>query len=1156
VTTLSAGGRQKTRYCIRCGQPFEAAVVGAVLCPACGGSPIEREPFVTLTDTAKNAGATRFETSSGAGTLQERPPADQAADDRSGQQGFGWQVGDVILDTYEINRIFTSGGMGNVYKAHHRAWNIDLAIKSPNARSLARVGGVADFIAEAETWVDLGLHPHIVTCYYARTLDDVPHVFAEFVEGGSLLDWIRDGRLYAGDDTQALDRLLDVAVQFAWGLGYAHEHHDGMIHQDVKPANVLLTLEGIAKVTDFGLVGASAVPAEEAPAGLLGTRLVRGTAMTPAYCSPEQADGTVLTRRTDIWSWGLSVLEMFSGRPFWATVPGAATGQLAPQALEHYVQEGPPVSGIPRMPSPLVKLLSHVFQLDPRARPHDMDIVVTRLLEIYELAVGREYPRRKPESVGLRADSLNNRALSLLDLNREDEALRTWEEALDIDPHHPETTYNLGLLLWRSGKRPDDLALVRELEAVTTTRRADWRGYAYLGRVHMERGDVAAAEMAFREAANLGAEDSDMSRDSAALVHTHPAVCVHTFRDHTDYVEDVAITADGLRAVSVGLDTSVRIWSVAQGTCRRTLQGHRAKLFAVAIDPSGRYALSGGWDAKVHVWDLLAGCSVRVLSGHTGHIRAVAFTHDGRFALSAAGTNPFRKGAVPDNTVRIWDLNSGRCVRILRGHATGVQDIAVTPDGEYLLSVSGAYERSGAIDNTLRIWHIARGTCVQVIEGHQGWIRSVAVSADGKYALTAGEDRSLRLWAIDSGACLQTLLGHRGRVTSVAFLPEGTRAISASWDATVRLWDLNTGRCLRTFEGHGKTISAVVAAPDGRHGLSACEDRTLKLWDFEGVGTSQSEWALSRPLAALRAAEAEARVRKEMDRAQSLLDEGRSATAGAVVEQTRQVPGYERDPDLLALWHQAGLSAGRRTGFRGAFVLHELEAEQFWFNKVAVFPDGKRALTGGGHADGQLRVWDLATGTCQRTLGSHDAIVSALAISRLGRIAVSAGEDHTLRVWDLTTGRCRRVIEDPETLVMPYHAALTPDNRYLVTGSLHGALGTDKAKTLRLWSLDAGRCVHAFNEHHSYVHSLVVTPDGRQVITGSDMEDDNRIRVWDLVEGRCLHVLEGHRAEVWGLAVTSDGRHLVSASADKTLRLWRLSDGHCLRAMEGHTDAV
>src|SRR5207237_662269 len=134
-----------------------------------------------------------------------------------------WSEGDVILDLYKVMGVLGEGGMGQVYRVHHRNWNIDLAVKSPKPDFFQTERQKEDFIAECETWINLGLHPHIVSCYYVHTMGGSPRVFAECVEGGSLKDWIDSGRLYEGGPVKVLERILDIAIQFAWGLQYAHE---------------------------------------------------------------------------------------------------------------------------------------------------------------------------------------------------------------------------------------------------------------------------------------------------------------------------------------------------------------------------------------------------------------------------------------------------------------------------------------------------------------------------------------------------------------------------------------------------------------------------------------------------------------------------------------------------------------------------------------------------------------------------------------------------------------------------------------------------------------------------------------------------------------------------------------------------------------------
>src|SRR5208337_511708 len=149
-------------------------------------------------------------------------------------------------DLYEVKHVFEGGGMGLVYRVHHRGWNADLAVKSPRANYFQTEAQKENFTRECETWINLGLHPHIVSCHYVRTLGGIPRVFAEYVEGGTLKEWIDSRKLYEGGEPESLKRILDIAIQMAWGLHYAHEQGQGLVHQDVKPANVLMMPDGTA----------------------------------------------------------------------------------------------------------------------------------------------------------------------------------------------------------------------------------------------------------------------------------------------------------------------------------------------------------------------------------------------------------------------------------------------------------------------------------------------------------------------------------------------------------------------------------------------------------------------------------------------------------------------------------------------------------------------------------------------------------------------------------------------------------------------------------------------------------------------------------------------------------------------------------------------
>ena len=1031
-----------------------------------------------------------------------------------------WNIGDVILDLYEVKDIHKGGGMGLVYRVNHRGWNIDLAVKSPRADWFKTEEQKENFVRECETWINLGLYPHTVSCYYVRTLGGIPRVFAEYIEGGSLSDWIKERKLYEGGHDKALERILDIAIQFAWGLHYAHDQ--GLIHQDVKPANVMMTPDGTAKVTDFGLAKARGLAGEGAEVAPSRSVLVSTGGMTPAYCSPEQAQGKPLSRKTDIWSWGLSVLEMFTGEVTWMA------GQAAAEVLESHIEPGAEDEAIPKMPEAMVELLRRCFQRDPEDRPEDMLEIVTELKKSYQCATGEEYARPEPKAAELLADGLNNRAVSLLDLGHQEEAERLLERVLQTDPHQLEATYNRGLVLWRSGKMTDEV-LVRQLEEVRKIHEGEWRVEYYLGLVHMERGDGESAAKILEEASRRAPQEEEIQRALAVVRGTEGNwhCWVSTLEGHTNWVNSVSISPDGRWGLSGGRDETLRLWELATGLCVRTFKGHTGFVSSVSISPDGHWGLSGSNDYTLRLWELATGKCVRTFEGHTSWVNSVSISPDGRWGLSGSD----------DRTLRLWELATGRCVRTFEGHTFDVTSVSISQDGRWALS--------GSDDRTLRLWELATGNCVRTFEGHTEEVNSVSISPDGRWALSgsgsySGRDFTLRLWELATGKCVRTSEGHLGPVYSVAFSPDGRWALSGSSDKTLRLWELATGKCVRTFEGRASLVLSVTFSPDGRWALSGSDDRTLQLWALRRSGPP-APLAIARPRSSVEAVREDTEFRGALKAAKLALEKGDASRAAAEVSRARQIPGYERHGQLLELWWQIRLSGSPRC-FSGGWLYRTLKtiapASPAY---VSISPDGRWGLS--GSFDGRLRLWDLATGQCVRTFRGHMGEVHSVAISPDGRWGLSGSNDsgsndNALRLWDLATGQSAQNldghIEGIESVTF------SPDARWAVSGSLD--------KTLRLWELATGRCLRTFEGHTEPVTSVSISPDGQWALSGSE---DRTLRLWDLATGKCVRTFESHTEEVLSVNISPDGRWALSGGYDQTLRLWELATGECVYTFEG-----
>ncbi len=225
---------------------------------------------------------------------------------------------------------------------------------------------------------------------------------------------------------------------------------------------------------------------------------------------------------------------------------------------------------------------------------------------------------------------------------------------------------------------------------------------------------------------------------------------IRRFQGHTAQVESVAVSADGKHILSGGQDKSVRLWELATGKEIRRFEGHAGWVYGVAISPDGKLGLSAatswggtsGTDDFPRLWDLATGRKVRRFSGHGDAVLSVAFSPDGRRALSASF----------DGTARLWDVASGRELRSFP-HTSRLYAIAFSPDGRQFVSGCGGNAlKDGAVYDPLncvvRLWDVETGREIRQLRGHTAGVRTVAWSPDGRFILSAthGEHFGVDQW--------------------------------------------------------------------------------------------------------------------------------------------------------------------------------------------------------------------------------------------------------------------------------------------------------------------------------------------------------------------------------------------------------------------------
>jgi WD40 repeat protein len=454
--------------------------------------------------------------------------------------------------------------------------------------------------------------------------------------------------------------------------------------------------------------------------------------------------------------------------------------------------------------------------------------------------------------------------------------------------------------------------------------------------------------------------------------------------------------------------------------------------------------------------------------GHSSGVNAVAVSPDGHMIASASAS---------EEKVKLWDAVSGREIRTI---SNCFAPLVFSSDGRSLLATDQ--------QNNIKLWNVSNGQIFKVLGKHTQSIVSLAVSRDGAQ-IVSGDKFNIAFWDAKSG---QLLRSAAGGAYSASFSSDGRTVVShRGWEKTIYVWDVATASVTKKLTDLKSDSLDVAISPDDRTIVSSDFDGKISLWDI----------ASGKEKKVLREAGPEL-----FSKAVRFSPDGRSIVA-------------TNKDKTISVWDSA---SGRLVKTLTAYA-DIASGNSEYPNSIVFTTDGHYLISGEGLQVGMVRVFDVSSGKEIKTFAGRTTKVQTMAVSPNGKIVASAGNRQTIQVWDILNGKQLFTLRGHQDEIS--YLTFSPDGQTLASAS--------KDKTIKLWNMSSGDEIKTLTGHSTAPTFLAFSADGR-TLTSNGYYDFRR---WDIASGNNTKRAMSRGQE--SITISPDGKTLT-LGGDYGLAFWNV----------------